>query len=122
MRTSGLPKFKKLYARLPKLTLQPGDLINVTVTNVFPVKDFEGQKAIIISTTSWIGGQNFFLGYAYIVVGSCCGALALAFALKQYFNPRQLGDMKYFNWRKQPQSTYDTFTVQQQTSTTSPTK
>jgi len=100
MRTSGLPVFKKLYARLPTLTLNAGDVLNVSVVNVFPVSAFSGEKAIIISTTSWIGGKNDFLGYAYIVIGAICGFLAVAFALKHYFKPRKLGDMKYFNWRK----------------------
>jgi len=115
MRTSGLPTFKKLYARLPTLTLEAGDVINVTIKNVFPVAQFSGQKAIVISTTSWLGGKNTFLGYAYIVVGACCGFLSLCFGIKHRFRPRKLGDMKYFNWRK-PTPSYETFTQSHKTS------
>jgi len=117
MRTSGLPVFQKLYARLPTLTLDAGDVINVTVRNVFPVSSFSGQKAIVISTTSWLGGKNTFLGYAYIVVGSCCGFLALCFGIKHRLRPRKLGDMKYFNWRKPTQS-YETFSQKPSTPST----
>jgi len=118
MRTSGLPTFKKLYARLPELTLEKGDVINITVRNVFPVSSFDGEKAIVISTTSWLGGKNMFLGYAYIVIGTICGFLSICFGLKHYFKPRKLGDMKYFNWRKPTPLTYETFSTQSGTNTT----
>jgi len=98
MRTAGLPTFKKLYARMPDITLHKGQIFSVNVTNVFPVSSFSGEKAIVLSTTSWIGGKNDFLGAAYIVVGSICWFLAIVFYIKHRCSPRELGDMKYFNW------------------------
>jgi hypothetical protein len=100
MRTAGLPTFKKLYAIINQ-DLTVGDTLQINLTNTFPVLGFSGQKFVVISTTSWLGGRNSFLGWAYIVVGIICIILGIGFALKAYFDPRELGDMKYFNW---PQS------------------
>jgi len=55
----------------------------------------------VLSTVSWFGGKNDFLGIAYIVVGSICLALALAFAAKQAISPRKLGDTRYLGWKEQ---------------------
>ena len=38
-----------------------------------------------------------FLGYAYVVVGAICVALALAFLAKQLISPRKMGDPRYLN-------------------------
>ena len=54
----------------------------------FKVTPFDGTKAIVVSTTSWMGGKNPFLGYAYITVGALCLLLAILFAIKQKINPR----------------------------------
>jgi hypothetical protein len=97
MRTAGLPTFKKLYRKI-NVDLKSGDLVRVRVFNYYPVGDFDGQKAIVLSTTSWLGGKNSFLGWAYIVVGIICAVLALAFLIKHLVSPRPLGDMRAFNW------------------------
>lgn len=97
MRTAGLPTFKKLRYII-RNNLKKGDTITVTVASNFPVKSFGGTKAMVLSTTSWLGGKNDFLGYAYIVVGALCVLLALAFFVKHKVSPRPLGDMRYFNW------------------------
>lgn len=55
----------------------------------------------VLSTVSWFGGKNDFLGISYIVVGTICLALALAFAAKQAICPRKLGDTRYLGWKEQ---------------------
>lgn len=97
MRTAGLPTFKKLYRKI-NVDLKAGDVVTFNVLNYYPVSQFSGQKAIVLSTTSFLGGKNSFLGWAYIVVGIICFVLAIAFAIKHAVSPRPLGDMRAFNW------------------------
>lgn len=47
----------------------------------YPVAGFGGTKSLILSNTSFTGGKNSFLGYAYIVVGCCCFLLGLLFLI-----------------------------------------
>jgi hypothetical protein len=47
----------------------------------FPVTSFNGEKKFVISTTSFMGAKNSFLGIAYVMTGSLCLLLALAFAV-----------------------------------------
>jgi len=82
MRTSGLPTFRKLY-RVINTDLKKGQTIKFTVNDVFPVTKFSGTKKIVLSTTTWIGGKNTFLGAAYITVASICILLGIGFAIKE---------------------------------------
>lgn len=118
MRAAGLPAFRKLYGRIEN-ALEPGEY-TVRVSNgvydpsdgtfrnaaagyqpqtfLYPVSTFGGTKAVVLSTTSWIGGKNLFLGYAYVVVGVICIVLALCFFIKYRLSPRELGDASYITW------------------------
>jgi hypothetical protein len=64
-------------------------------TFLYPVSSFGGTKAVVLSTTTWIGGRNLFLGYAYVVVGVVCVVLALCFFIKHRLTQRALGDADY---------------------------
>lgn len=98
MRTAGLPDFKKLY-RIIDSGLDKGTY-NVTITSRYPVSSFSGKKYIVVSTTTWIGGKNPFLGYAYIVVGAICFVQGVVFGIKHKISPRKLGDTRYLEWNK----------------------
>ncbi|VDO77898.1 unnamed protein product [Haemonchus placei] len=45
----------------------------------YPVVVFGGRKSFVVSTTSWAGAKNPFLGIAYIVVGSLSIVLGIIF-------------------------------------------
>lgn len=98
MRTAGLPDFKKLYRIIDEDI--PQGTYTVRVTAHYPVKSFNGKKHVVLSTTTWIGGKNPFLGYAYIVVGAICFVQGVIFGLKHKVSPRKLGDTKYLEWNK----------------------
>ncbi|KAF3850336.1 hypothetical protein F7725_020055 [Dissostichus mawsoni] len=85
MRTAALPTFRKLYRIINKKsgmvpTLPRGNYSLEVVYN-YPVRSFEGRKRMILSTISWMGGKNPFLGIAYITVGSVCFFLGVVLLL-----------------------------------------
>ncbi|XP_019628218.1 PREDICTED: cell cycle control protein 50A-like isoform X1 [Branchiostoma belcheri] len=85
MRTAAFPTFRKLYRRVNHTdTFQdglPAGNYTLTVDYKYPVTAFDGTKRMILSTVSWLGGKNSFLGIAYIVVGCICLVVGLVFTI-----------------------------------------
>ncbi|KAJ9551194.1 hypothetical protein OSB04_015239 [Centaurea solstitialis] len=101
MRTAALPTFRKLYGRI-EVDLQAGDVINVIMQNNYNTYSFNGKKKLVLSTTSWLGGKNNFIGIAYLAVGGLCFLLAMTFTVIYLVNPRRLGDPSYLSWNRNP--------------------
>jgi len=106
-RTSALPNFRKLYRKIEKLPsgkkkLVKGNTVKINIMNWFNVKDFDGQKHVVLATVSWFGGKCSFLALAYLIIGcvSIVGALFLAVCKPE----RKLGNFEEFEWKnREPQ-------------------
>ncbi|GBE82525.1 cell cycle control protein [Sparassis latifolia] len=99
MRTAGLPTFTKLFGRNDNTTLQKGRY-QITVNLNYPVLPYSGTKSIVISTVSWIGGKNPFLGWAYVASAALLIFLAVLGTIRHMVKPRKLGDMSLLSWNR----------------------
>eukprot|EP00253_Pinus_taeda_P006296 PITA_06296 len=94
MRLAPLPTFRKLYGRIEE-DLKENDSITVNLFNNYNTYTFGGTKKVVLSTTSFLGGKNNFLGIAYLTVGTLCIFLAMVFLLMHITMPRLLGNAAY---------------------------
>ncbi|KAF8078185.1 cell cycle control protein [Lyophyllum atratum] len=94
MRTAGLPTFTKLYWQKRYNTHEEGHI------PYFPVLPFKGTKSFVISTVSWIGGKNPFLGWAYVAAAAVFVLLAVLGTIRHLVKPRRLGDMSLLSWNR----------------------
>ncbi|KAF9094903.1 hypothetical protein BGX23_001409 [Mortierella sp. AD031] len=99
MRTAGLPNFRKLYSKNTDDDLQRGTY-TMDINMNYNVTSYGGTKSIVISTVSFMGGRNPFLGIAYVVVGVICVVLGLVFTARHLYKPRRLGDHTYLSWNQ----------------------
>ena len=70
------------------------------IDNRYNTYKFDGKKKIVLSTASWLGGKNDFLGIAYLTVGSICFIFGLVFLGLLCKYPRELGDVTLLSWNK----------------------
>ncbi|GAA0162042.1 hypothetical protein Leryth_010040 [Lithospermum erythrorhizon] len=101
MRTAALPTFRKLYGKLD-VDLEANEIINVVINNNYNTYSFGGEKKLVISTSTWIGGKNSFIGTAYLAVGGLCLCIAVGFILMYAVKPRPFGDPNYLSWNRLP--------------------
>ena len=61
--------------------LPAGSTVRIRVANRYNTYDFGGSKSVILTTNSWVGGRNNFLGALWITIGGLSLLVALAFFL-----------------------------------------
>ncbi|KAL3953136.1 hypothetical protein ACCO45_013079 [Purpureocillium lilacinum] len=103
MRTAGLPAFSKLYQRNDTDAMKDGRY-QMILEDHFPMLEYKGTKAILLTTRTVMGGRNSFLGIAYIAVGGVCIILGAVFTVTHLIKPRKLGDHTYLSWNNVPAS------------------
>ncbi|ODV75973.1 CDC50/LEM3 family protein [Cyberlindnera jadinii NRRL Y-1542] len=99
MQAPGLPTFSKMVMRNDDDVL-PSGTYQVTVGMHWPVNEFNGKKAVYLTTRSVIGGRNPFLGICWIVVGVICLVVGLGFLVVHFLFRRKLGDVSKLSWNK----------------------
>ncbi|KAI0664571.1 cell cycle control protein [Cubamyces menziesii] len=99
MRTAGLPTFTKLWGRNDNQKLPKGRY-QIAVNLNYPVRSFSGTKSIVISTVSWMGGKNPFLGWAYVAAASLLVLLGILGTIRHLIKPRKLGDMSLLSFNR----------------------
>lgn len=94
MRLAPLPTLRKLWAVMPTQNLIAGDQLQLTVSNRYNSFAFDGKKSIVLSTTTWLGTYNPFLGSVFLAVGGAAVAAAFAYVITAtWIKPRRLGDL-----------------------------
>lgn len=105
MHTAALPDFRKIWGRNDNQNLEQGrwriridlsknDPLYLHKHSDLPSKiDFDttlygGNKWLVISTTSPLGGRNPYLGIAYMGVGGIAIFLGIVFTLRHIIKPR----------------------------------
>ena len=94
MKVSALPKFRKLYGVI-KSSIRPQSNLTFTIQSNFEVGDFDGKKFVVVSTTSWFGGEQAFLGRALVGFGSLFTLIGIFAAVKEAACPRKRGDLAF---------------------------
>mmetsp|Transcript_13147 Transcript_13147/g.22250 ORF Transcript_13147/g.22250 Transcript_13147/m.22250 type:complete len:413 (-) Transcript_13147:287-1525(-) len=99
MRTATLPNFRKLWGVI-NTNLNQGDVVHIDINNRYNTYRFEGKKKVVLSTTSFLGGKNYFLGASYLSVGFFCLFLAVVFGFLSQDKTHATGDLNRCSWMK----------------------
>ena len=64
---------------------------------------YDGQKSVVLSTTTWLGVTNPFMGIVFIVTGSISVVIGgIYFIAATFIRPRKMGDLSVLTeaeWR-----------------------
>eukprot|EP01103_Thecamoeba_quadrilineata_P006390 TRINITY_DN16115_c0_g1_i1.p1 TRINITY_DN16115_c0_g1~~TRINITY_DN16115_c0_g1_i1.p1 ORF type:complete len:332 (-),score=45.73 TRINITY_DN16115_c0_g1_i1:167-1162(-) len=90
MKVAPFPFYRKLYRKIDQ-DLEPGTY-RLEYENNWVVSPYDGEKSVLLSNTSWIGGKNLMLAICFIVVSGISLLLGILFLLLTLIRRRRLGD------------------------------
>lgn len=67
MRTSGLPNFKKLWGKV--YSDLPAGSYKMVIRNNYNSTEWNGERSFFLTTKSVVGGKNYLLPTAFLVIG-----------------------------------------------------
>lgn len=76
MRPAGLSRFSRLAKRNDADVLGAG-LWQTNITSRFSTQGYNGRKALVLTTSSVVGGRGTQLGWAYVVSAVVCAVLGV---------------------------------------------
>uniref|UniRef100_A0A182MFC4 Cell cycle control protein 50A n=1 Tax=Anopheles culicifacies TaxID=139723 RepID=A0A182MFC4_9DIPT len=89
MRSAALPSFRKQHRRVdhsvtPYEDGMPSGNYSLHILYTYPVTTFGGRKSFVLSSPSWMGARNPFMGYLFLAVGTLklilsCALFAVSF-------------------------------------------
>lgn len=99
MRPGAFDKSTKLIRRNENDTL-PAGTYQIDIGLHWPVREFNGKKAVFITHGSTIGGRNEFLGEIYLIGGCICFAMALVLLSTWLMTGRKIADPNALSWNR----------------------
>mmetsp|Transcript_34798 Transcript_34798/g.64409 ORF Transcript_34798/g.64409 Transcript_34798/m.64409 type:complete len:160 (-) Transcript_34798:442-921(-) len=96
MRPARGPSLTKLERVIQNRDLKQGEELNFVLEDNWESGTFSGQKSLVLSTMSGVGGKNGFFGYCYVAVGALMVVVALVLVITNMRLSREPGEMMYF--------------------------
>lgn len=102
--------FRKLYGVIDKSSLPfgriaAGTTVTAVIQNQYNSYNFDGEKYVVISTLSFLGGRNDFLGIFFLVMASLYALTAAVVLVITLLKRRPVGDLEYLSWNRKEHRT-----------------
>jgi len=104
MRPTATPDLFHLWGRIDR-DLEEGTQLRLQVHNRYNTYGWAGEKGVLLTTNSWMGGSNIFIGVYCIVLGGMY-LIASVVMLMSYLYQNRSGKLsaQALSWQKQPSS------------------
>ena len=103
MRPAARPTVTKLWGVINQ-PLPAGAVVTVAVDNRYNTYGFDGAKRVLLTTNSWAGGRNNFLGAAFLAAAGAAALTAAFFAAAAAgwlgLRRRKFGDPSELSWNR----------------------